>query len=766
MKFAEHLATHLTPEWRKQYIDYMLMKVMIYEILENAPDQDVSDQVRNRYMHKRDAEFFELCAEELKKINLFYNRKLAEAQERFRELTRELERLQTTSGRLELRKAVVLHTVVPSLFNFARSSPIVSDEHKIPRSVKDLREAFCEFYLSLILLQNYQQLNATGFRKILKKHDKVLQNTAGNEWRQLNVESSPFFLDKEIDRLIELTENAFTEKLEQGDRQAAMKRLRVLPFSEQQHAWTTFRLGFYMGCFLVLLSLIVLTLVFMPLDNEPRWVAIRLFRGFLILFAQIFLMGVNMYGWQRNGVNHVLIFEIDPRRHLTYQQVLEISTMFLVVWSLCILGYLYADHLAISKLAFPLILMAFCIVWLLNPFCCVARSSRYWLIRHVFNCFTAPFHFVTFPDFWLADQMNSLVTFFLDMEYFVCFYASEVTVVNGTLDMVYSVASQPSVANVSWILDNSETWAIRRVGQQSDVCSSNVYGLRPVIAIIPALIRFLQCLRRYRDSRTAFPHLFNAGKYSTTFFVVVFGTLNTLHKKEYNLSKQRMGSPFFYLWVIANCISFCYTYLWDVRMDWGLFEKNSGENRYLREELVYSQKLYYYFAMVADFFLRITWVLNVSLGDAWLAEADVLISITAPLECIRRFIWNYFRLENEHLNNCGQFRAVRDISLRPITKGDLEEMSRMVDEEDGLTHRGEEFKALVSKRGKSFSKHGNLRKRLAFNPGRRLTGKPSEGGRRLPLWRSLRRGNNCYVDVAGTTRLEKKTASEDDAEKR
>ena len=32
----------------------------------------------------------------------------------------------------------------------------------------------------------------------------------------------------------------------------------------------------------------------------------------------------------------------------------------------------------------------------------------------------------------------------------------------------------------------------------------------------------------------------------------------------------------------------------------------------------------------------------------------------------RRFIWNFFRLENEHLNNCGEFRVVRDISLRPL----------------------------------------------------------------------------------------------------
>ena len=29
-------------------------------------------------------------------------------------------------------------------------------------------------------------------------------------------------------------------------------------------------------------------------------------------------------------------------------------------------------------------------------------------------------------------------------------------------------------------------------------------------------------------------------------------------------------------------------------------------------------------------------------------------------------MWNFFRLENEHLNNCGEFRAVRDISIAPI----------------------------------------------------------------------------------------------------
>lgn len=41
------------------------------------------------------------------------------------------------------------------------------------RKLQELKLAFSEFYLSLILLQNYQNLNFTGFRKILKKHDKV-----------------------------------------------------------------------------------------------------------------------------------------------------------------------------------------------------------------------------------------------------------------------------------------------------------------------------------------------------------------------------------------------------------------------------------------------------------------------------------------------------------------------------------------------------------------------------------------------------------------
>lgn len=53
----------------------------------------------------------------------------------------------------------------------------------------------------------------------------------------------------------------------------------------------------------------------------------------------------------------------------------------------------------------------------------------------------------------------------------------------------------------------------------------------------------------------------------------------------------------------------------------------------------------------------------------------------------RRFVWNFFRLENEHLNNCGKFRAVRDISIAPIDFSDSAQIVRMMDEDVGATNR-------------------------------------------------------------------------------
>ncbi|CAF4692238.1 unnamed protein product, partial [Rotaria magnacalcarata] len=68
--------------------------------------------------------------------------------------------------------------------------------------------------------------------------------------------------------------------------------------------------------------------------------------------------------------------------------------------------------------------------------------------------------------------------------------------------------------------------------------------------------------------------------------------------------------------------------------------------------------------------------------------ADVIGFIFGLIEIFRRFIWNYFRLENEHLNNCGEFRAVRDISIAPISNTtDYTTLEDMMDKENGIKNR-------------------------------------------------------------------------------
>ena len=51
-------------------------------------------------------------------------------------------------------------------------------------------------------------------------------------------------------------------------------------------------------------------------------------------------------------------------------------------------------------------------------------------------------------------------------------------------------------------------------------------------------------------------------------------------------------------------------------------------------------------------------------------NGDLVKTVVKILEVFRRFVWNFLRLENEHLNNCGGFRAVRDISIVPVNETD------------------------------------------------------------------------------------------------
>ena len=87
---------------------------------------------------------------ELTKINTFYSEKLAEATRKFAALKSELTCQYDHNAKND------------NNFFRLKKQPKPKDDKLPPRKLQDLKLAFSEYYLSLVLLQNYQNLNFTG----------------------------------------------------------------------------------------------------------------------------------------------------------------------------------------------------------------------------------------------------------------------------------------------------------------------------------------------------------------------------------------------------------------------------------------------------------------------------------------------------------------------------------------------------------------------------------------------------------------------------
>lgn len=205
-----------------------------------------------------------------------------------------------------------------------------------------------------------------------------------------------------------------------------MKRLRVPPLGEQQSPWTTFKVGLFSGAFVVLFITVVIAAMFYGFGENWR-AGMRMFRAPFLIIECLFLWGVNVYGWRSSGVNHVLIFELDPRNHLSEQNIMEVASVFGVIWACCVLSYIFCDPLGIPQYAAPLCLYTLMAAFLLNPTKTFHHEARFWAIRILIRVIMAPFCFVNFADFWLADQLNSMVPAFLDIPFLICFFGRSPT---------------------------------------------------------------------------------------------------------------------------------------------------------------------------------------------------------------------------------------------------------------------------------------------------------------------------------------------------
>ena len=182
-------------------------------------------------------------------------------------------------------------------------------------------------------------------------------------------------------------------------------------------------------------------------------------------------------------------------------------------------------------------------------------------------------------------------------------------------------------------------------------CNSSHSRLLGFFQCLPSVWRAFQCIRRYLDTKNAFPHLLNLGKY--LFGVLYYATLSM-----YRIDLQTRFQASFITFALLNAV---YTSVWDLIMDWSLGNPYA-KNPMLREVLAFRRVWVYYAAMVLDVVIRFNWIFY-AIFIKNIQQSALLSFMVAFSEVCRRGIWSIFRVENEHCTNVLLFRASRDVPL-------------------------------------------------------------------------------------------------------
>jgi len=496
-------------------------------------------------------------------------------------------------------------------------------EYKAAR--KKLRMAVIENYRALEILNNYRILNRNGFTKILKKFDKAMQSQIMHKYYDERVSHTPLVQSPAVPKMLEALEEIFTGYFEHGDRKRARDVLRegapqtLIGHATSQYS-SAYRTGVFMG---IALCLTIEGLRFAMQDRVqammPQWRQLLVIYGmeFLpTLFALLF--GLNLIAWQRVRINSVFIFELDAGNALEPWQYFELPALLLLLLSICFyltFSMAYTNPV-ISPTVWPIVWLVVLVLILGNPLPVMHKSSRVWFLRtlaRVTNGGTLTN--VEFRDFFVGDELNSLAYSFMNLWVLGCEYQNN--------------------------------WAV------PSHCSTSASWWVPVLGALPAFLRFTQCFRRYFDSdRMVRIHLVNAAKYASTILNVFF----YFHYRHHG----SQGTTSFVLWILFASINSVFTSSWDLIMDWNLLQSNA-HYPLLRSHLAFDDIWpMYYVAMVTNVLIRFIWINYLFGGPASLPLRSFLAAL---LEMLRRWQWNFIRLENEHLGNADSFKIIRDLPL-------------------------------------------------------------------------------------------------------
>lgn len=497
---------------------------------------------------------------------------------------------------------------------------------------KQLKGAIIEHYRYLSLIKSYKTLNRTAFRKITKKFDKAIGSSISGDFMKRVDNDSLFQTSELIDKLISFTEELYMSFFdpEADSRKHGLDKLKSSAYAynnsdirQPSYYASFFVSGISLGFAIPLIILGLYQAVSKTLNGQlpEGQYLLQVWGGFFLLNLDFILFGVNLYVFEKFRINYKFIFEFNTSNTLDYKQFFLIPSI-----AFALLGLLFwfsfnnfFPHRFPGR-DWPWLYVGIVLIIFLWPGKQFFGPSRRWLQIALWRLLLSGFYPVEFRDFFLGDVFSSLTYTMGNISFFFCLYAHHW---NG-------------------ILNGSKTEL---------VCGSSRSRLMGFFSSLPSIWRILQCVRRFSDTGDWFPHLANLLKYAIT---ALYYCLLSVWRIE-RTSKHRI------VFIIFATINSLYTATWDIVMDWSLLQPGS-KNYLLRDNLFFKRPFFYYAAIITDIVLRFQWIFY-AFFSGQIQQLAVTSFCIAVAELFRRFVWIFFRMENEHCTNVTLFRASKDSPL-------------------------------------------------------------------------------------------------------